>query len=322
DYLRILYAAIGTPHDPKTGAALIRHTPHDIVETLCALAEKTRLIILAPVDIPPDSESRSSLILNLQKQGFVRIRIDGQIIEIDEAAKPLKKTKAKSLEIVIDRLIIRPDVRTRLADSVETALRWSMQNRLLALTQPSSDDPELLHTFTTTYTNPATGFTLGELTPRHFSFNSHLGACPTCHGLGTQLHCDPALLVPDPDKSLNEGAVRTWWARNKKLRATQDRQIMAVAAHYEADPDAPFTSLDEKFKTALFEGTGDVPIKSGLKSGKRSITKPYEGLVHQAARLWESSDSQFTKRNVRRFMNTLPCPKCQGRRLKASILAI
>jgi excinuclease ABC subunit A len=322
DYLRILYAAIGNPHDPHTGAPLVRHTPHDIVEELCALAEKTRLVILAPVDIPTDPEGRRSLVLNLQKQGFVRIRIDGEIADLDEAGEHLGKTTAKSIEIVIDRLVIRPDVRTRLADSVETALRWSSQKRLLALTQATVEDPETLHTFTTTYTNPATGFTLGELTPRHFSFNSHLGACPTCHGLGTQLHCDPALLVPEPSKSLNEGAVRTWWARNKKLRATQDRQILAVAAHYQADPATPFEDLSEEFKEALFEGSGDTAIESGLKTGKRKISKPYEGLIHQASRLWETSDSQFTKRNVRRFMNPLPCPQCRGRRLKPSILAI
>ncbi|MFK5924648.1 MAG: excinuclease ABC subunit UvrA [Verrucomicrobiota bacterium] len=322
DYLRILYAAIGTPHDPKTGDALIRHTPHDIVEELCALPEKTRLIILAPVSLLGDPEGLESLILSLQKQGFVRIRIDGTIVELDAAAVLLKKKKPKNIEIVIDRLVIRPDVRTRLADSVETALRWSDQKRLIALTQDSVDADEVVHIFTTTFTNPKTGFTLGELSPRHFSFNSHLGACPTCHGLGTQLHCDPELLVPDPLLSLDQGAILTWWSKNKKLRATQDRQITGVAEHFNIDADLPFADLPDDFKDALFFGSGDTIIKTGLKSGKRSISKAYEGLCHQAERLWESSDSQFTKRNVRRYMNTLTCPKCHGRRLKASILAI
>ncbi|MCF6314135.1 MAG: excinuclease ABC subunit UvrA [Verrucomicrobiales bacterium] len=322
DYLRILYAAIGKPHDPKTGEALIRHTTHDIVEALCALPEKSRLILLAPVTPPSDAESQNSLILSLQKQGFVRIRIDGAIIDLEDSAAVMKKKSPRAVEIVIDRLVIRSDVRTRLADSVETALKWSHQHRLLAITQEDAQAAETLLTFTTTYTNPNTGFTLGEITPRHFSFNSHLGACPSCHGLGNQLHCDPTLLVPEPDKSLNQGAIKTWWSKNKKLRATQDRQIMAVAAHFQADPDAPFEDLDDDFKTALFEGTGDTSIASGLKSGKRTISKPYEGLIHQAQRLWETSDSPFTRRNVKRYMNSSPCTRCQGRRLKKSILAI
>ncbi len=321
DYLRILYAAIGVPHDPETGEELTRHTPHAIIEALLAQPEKTKVILLAPVE-PSEEGDLPTLLERLKKQGFLRARIDGEIYDL-EGGEPLPEGPAETVEVVVDRLVIREGIRSRLADSVETTLRWST-DRMAALVQTPDATEWDYETFTTTFYNPATGFTLPRLTPRHFSFNSHLGACPVCHGLGTQMRCDPALLVPDPEKSLRQGAVKTWWAKNKKLRATQDRQIFAVAEHFGQDLDEPFESLSGEFKKALFFGSGKTPIKSGWKTGPntRSVAKPFEGLVPQAERLWETSESQFTKRNVQRYMNALPCPACEGKRLKPAILAV
>ncbi len=319
DYLRVLYATCGQPHDPATGEPIQRHTTQSIVEALLRWPEGARFMILAPL---PDSEriQPKKLLEKLNRQGFVRIRTGGRIVEIEE--KP-DISEGAAVDIVIDRLVNRPDVRTRLIDSVTIALRWSGANSsVIALRQDG--DGWVEEKFTTLFMNPATGFRMPALTPKHFSFNSHHGACPQCQGLGVELHCDPALLAPDPDKSLADGAVRTWWAGNAKLRAMQDRQIGALAAHFGADLKTPFAQLPEAFKHALFFGTGKTPIKSGWKTGDttRSIAKPYEGLTVQAKRLLEESESEFVKRNVRRFMNPTPCLACGGRRLKPEILAV
>ena len=300
DYLRILYAALGRPHDPFTGTPLVRHTIKDIVDVLVAFPEGTRLILVAPVKVEKGETVRESL-ERYRVQGFLRARLDGALVEIEEIAE---KTKAKVVEIVIDRLVVRDDLRSRLADSLEIAQKLS-ENRVTALAQtPGTDDYER-HDFTFQYTNPETGFSLPKLTPKHFSFNSHFGACPGCHGLGSKLVPDPELIVPDPDKSLNEGAVKTWWTGSKSRKGFHQRAIADLAKHYQADLDAPLRSLTREFKKALLFGD-----------------EHFEGLATQATRLLETSDSEMTKRNVRRFMSAKPCPECGGKRLKDEILAV
>jgi excinuclease ABC subunit A len=300
DYLRILYAALGRPHDPVTGTPLVRHTIKDIVDVLVAFPEGTRLILVAPVKIEKGETVRESL-ERFRAQGFLRARLDGALVEIEEIAE---KTKAKSVEIVIDRLVVRDDLRSRLADSLETAQKLS-ENRIAALAQaPGTEDYER-HDFTFQYTNPETGYFLPKLTPKHFSFNSHSGACPACHGLGSKLVPDPELIVPDPDKSLNEGAVKTWWTGSKSRKGYHQRAIADLAKHYQADLDAPVRTLPREFKKALLYGD-----------------ERFEGLATQATRLLDTSDSEMTKRNVRRFMSAKPCPGCGGRRLKDEILAV
>ncbi|MBL9156545.1 MAG: excinuclease ABC subunit UvrA [Verrucomicrobiales bacterium] len=300
DYLRILYAALGRPHDPVTGTPLVRHTIKDIVDVLVAFPEGTRLILVAPVKIEKGETVRESL-ERFRVQGFLRARLDGELVEIEEIAE---KTKAKVVEIVIDRLVVRDDLRSRLADSLETAQKLS-ENRVAALAQvPGAEDYER-HDFTFQYTNPETGYFLPKLTPKHFSFNSHFGACPACHGLGSKLVPDPELIVPDPDKSLNEGAVKTWWTGSKSRKGYHQRAIADLAKHYQADLDASVRSLPRDFKKALLYGD-----------------ERFEGLATQATRLLETSDSEMTKRNVRRFMSAKPCPDCGGKRLKDEILAV
>ena len=305
DYLRILYAALGRPHDPVTGQPLTRHTVQDVVETLIALPERTRVLLLAPLD-PAGTGSLPELADRLKKQGFLRVRIDGEIFELDgEVEWPETKKKGPAqIEIVVDRLVVRDDIRSRLADSIETALRWS-GSRVSALAQAPEGEEWERHDFTTTYTNPETGFSLPVLTPRHFSFNSHLGACPECHGLGTRLSPDPELFVPDPDQSLNGGAVKTWWSGSKKRKGYHQRKLLDLAAHLGADPDAPLRSLPKDFKRALFYGSDE-----------------FEGLANQALRLLNTSKSEITRRNVRRFMSAKPCKICEGRRLKPEILSV
>jgi excinuclease ABC subunit A len=316
DYLRILYAAAGQPHDPATGEKIHRTSKSEIVNEITALPEKTKVILLAPItknevgDLRPTFE-------RLQRSGFVRVRVDGEIHDLDETLKVDRKTK-HSVEAVIDRLVIREGIRVRLMDSVETALRWSAEEIEILVQESGSDWRN--QNFTTAFANPKTGFKMPELTPKHFSFNSHSGACPRCHGLGTELIGDPSLLVPDDTKSIVDGAVKSWWARNKKLKVLHDRAVAGVAEHFEISLDVPFKQLSEEFKNALFYGTGDVPIKTGTTT--RKTVKPHEGLLVQAHRLHDESESETTRRNVRRYMNPKPCPKCEGKRLRPEILGV
>lgn len=300
DYLRILYAALGQPHDPETGTALVRHTVKDIVDELTTYPERSRLILLAPVSLDK-GEKLKDVLERYRTQGFLRARLDGEVVELEDIGE---KFKANSIDIVIDRLVIREDIRSRLADSLETAQKLS-DNRITVLIQhPNAEDYEP-YDFTFRFTNPETGFSLPKLTPKHFSFNSHLGACPTCHGLGTMLIPDGELIVPDPSKSIREGAIKTWWTGSKKRKGFHRRAIEDLAKTYSTDLDAPISDLSHDFKKALLYGNND-----------------FEGLSNQANRLLKTTKSEVTKRNVRRFMSPKPCPDCEGKRLKDEILAI
>ena len=319
DYLRVLYATCGQPHDPATGAPIHRWTTPEIAEELLRLPEGTRLMLLAPL---PESESMhpKKLYEKLARQGFVRVRVGGRVCDLEEQPEV---PEGGGVDLVVDRLVVRPDARTRLMDSLPVALRWSgPASRVLVLTADGDGWRERV--FTTLYANPETGFRMPPLTPKHFSFNSHAGACSMCEGLGTQLWCDPDLLVPDKDKSLADGAVKTWWSRNPKLKAMHDRKIAALAAHFGASPDVPYRNLPEAFRHALIHGTGRTPIRMDMAKSAttRVVAKPFEGLAAEAARLLEESESEFVKQTVRRFMNPAPCRACNGRRLKPEFLAV
>ncbi|MDB6070642.1 MAG: excinuclease subunit [Verrucomicrobiales bacterium] len=318
DYLRVLYATCGQPHDPKTGAAIRRFTSQEIVETLLALPAGTKLMVAAPL---PDSETSQGNKLRdrLARQGFVRIRVNGIVRELEE--NPELSGKNTTVELVVDRLVVRPESQTRLLDSVLIALRWSgPSSAVLILVDDEGTWRE--RRFTTLYANPETGFRMPPLTPKHFSFNSHLGACPECEGLGSTLSFDPDLVVPDPDKSLDDGALRTWWSKNAKLKAVQDRQIDGLALHWEIDRKVPFRTLPQGFRDALFYGSGDTAITGKTKTKGKTVTKPFEGLAAQAERLLKESESEFMKQNIRRYMNPSRCAKCHGRRLKPEILGV
>jgi len=319
DFLRVLYATCGTPHDPATGEPIHRYTTPEIAEAVLAMPEGARIMILAPL---PESETMQpkKLFEKLARQGFVRVRVNGAVRDLEE--KP-EVEEGGAVDLVVDRLVVRPEVRTRLMDSLPVALRWSgPASRVLIMVQEGESWREQV--FTTLYANPATGFRMPPLTPRHFSFNSHAGACATCEGLGTQMWGDPDLMVPDKEKSLTDGAVKTWWSKNPKLKVMHDRKIAALAAHFKVNERAPFASLPQEFKDALFYGTGKTPIRMDIAKSAttRIVGKPFEGLVHEAQRLLMESESEFVKQNVRRYMNPAPCTACKGRRLKPEFLAV
>ena len=258
-----------------------------------------------------------------RREGFVRVRVDGDIIEL---ARPepirLKKGERHTIEAVVDRLVIRDGLRPRLADSVETALKWG-DNKVIVLRDQGDEWQEVR--YSTDYGNPETNFSLGQLTPKHFSFNSHFGACPACHGLGTQLVCDLELMVTDPAKSLAEGAIVPWRRGTKRMQAYYRGLQTALVRHFAVSDEIPFAELPNDFKQALYFGTGDKPIEMSFGGNGKVTSKtsrPFEGLLPQMERLYGETESEITRSRIRAFMNRAECSVCHGARLKPEILAV
>ncbi len=359
DYLRVLFSAVGQPHDPLTGNPLNRQTPQQIVDQILAYEPGSKIVVLAPLIENQVGEFRD-VIEKIRREGFVRARIDGQIIELDparsatalQAGRPqpirLNKKSRHTIEAVVDRLVIRDGIRVRLTDSIETALKWGGNRMVVLREQPAAvgqppsarpateavalqmETPWEERRYSTDYGNAETGFTLDELTPKHFSFNSHLGACPACHGLGTQLVCDPDLMISDPDRTLAEGAITPWRRGTKRMQAYYRHLQKALVKHFHVDEDVPFRDLPEQFKQTLCFGTNATPIEMNFSDnsdksragGEQKIAKPFEGLVPQMQRLYEQTQSEFTRNRIRAFMTREPCKVCNGARLKPEILAV
>jgi excinuclease ABC subunit A len=343
DYLRVLFSAVGQPHDPVTGRPLSRQTPQQIVDQILAYEAGSKIIVLAPL-IENQSGQFRDVIEKLKREGFVRARIDGQLMELDRPEPiRLNKSRRHTIEAVVDRLIIRDGIRVRLTDSIETALKLG-GNRVVVLREISKTSDAQIGKdsrasgstfdaernqiweelrYSTDYGNAETGFTLGDLTPKHFSFNSHLGACPACHGLGTQLVCDPDLMISDPARTLAEGAITPWRRGTKRMQAYYRHLQKALVKHFHVDEDVPFDDLPERFKQALYFGTDGTPIEMNFSgNGETRVAKPFEGLVPQMQRLYEETQSEFTRNRIRSFMMREPCKVCNGARLKPEILAV
>ena len=337
DYLRVLFSAVGQPHDPITGQPVFRQTPQQIVDQILAYPANTKIILLAPLVQDQAGEFRD-VIEKVKREGFVRIRIDGEIMELGQPEPiRLKKTQKHTIEAVVDRLVVRDGIRVRLTDSIETALKWG--NRRVVVLRPgtgktlnaqrSTSNVQLEEaweetSYSTNYGNAESGFTMGELTPKHFSFNSHLGACPACHGLGTELVCDPELMISDQTKTLAEGVVTPWRRGTKRMQAYYRHLQSALVNHFRVDEDLPFAELPDSFKEALYFGTGEEPVEMNFgANGKSSkAARPFEGLVPQMRRLYVETESEFTRNRIRTFMRKVPCSVCQAARLKPEILAV
>jgi excinuclease ABC subunit A len=344
DYLRVLFSGVGQPHDPLTGRPLKRQTPQQIVDEILGYEPGSKIIVLAPLIQNQPGEFRD-VIEKTKREGFVRVRIDGQITELDRSEPiRLRKTGRHTIEAVVDRLIVRDGIRVRLTDSIETALKWG-GNRVVVLRQRHNGAMERWSNgkpktptlqpssiaaggweelrYSTDYGNAETGFSLDELTPKHFSFNSHLGACPACHGLGTQLIVDPDLMISDPTKTLAEGAITPWRRGTKRMRAYYRHLQGALVKHFHVNEDVPFSDLPDEFKTALYFGTNGQPIEMNFgDAGEKKVGKPFEGLVPQMQRLYEQTQSEFTRNRIRAFMTREPCKVCGGARLKPEILGV
>ena len=326
DYLRLLFANVGQPHCPSTGDPITHQTTSDIVDRILQLPERTRVMILAPVVREAKGEFRDVL-EKLAREGFVRARVDGELVELAANARIKLEPKQKhTIEAVVDRLVVDQKIRVRLSDSVEMPLKWG-NGILLALHQPpQAENPaswtEVLHS--NRMFSPATGQSYEKPAPKHFSFNSPFGACPVCHGLGQKLVFDPGLIVPDPEKSLEQGAVLPWRRGAKRMIVYYKALLRGLASHYGVSLESPYKDLPEEFKEALLRGTGSTEIRFNFwRAGKASqMTKPFEGGLPNLARLYQDSESEFTRNRLKGFMSPEDCDACGGRRLKPEILAV
>jgi excinuclease ABC subunit A len=319
DYLRLLYAAVGRPHDPVTGEPVVRQTPQQVADAILSSPEGTKLMLLAPLVTSQVGEFRD-VIEKARREGFVRLRIDGEIVELGPTSSPkLAKSSAHTIEAVVDRLSVRDEIRQRLADSIEIALRWGGAMLTVLRMEPGSAT-WTEQKFSTDYCNPSTGFTMPKLTPKHFSFNSHLGACPACHGIGTELFFDSELMV-DGAKTLDQGAIKPWRVGHKRMRQYYTAILNGLIEDTPVPLDVPFRDLPAHFKSLLFFGSGDRPISVQV-SAERKVSKPFEGLVAQMQRLFDTSESEFTRKRLRAFQGRRLCGVCAGARLRPEILAV
>ena len=359
DYLRLLFAHIGQPHCPTSGQPISRQTTSDIVDTILKLPLRTRVMLLAPVVEKQKGEFRD-VIERLARDGFVRARVDGELVELAANVRiKLDPKQAHTIEVVVDRLVVDDKIRVRLGDSVETALKWG-NGKLLLLSQapevgradlpvgqippasasvakragtvvaeavqqrgPTSApwDERLL---SNRMYSPATGQTFDPPEPKHFSFNSPFGACPTCHGLGQKMVFDPALIVPDAEKSLESGAVLPWRRGGKRMVVYYKALLRGLAAHFEQNLETPWKSLPEDFRRVVLHGSGETEVSFNfMRAGKVSkISRPFEGVLKNLERLYAESESEFTKNRLKAFMAPEHCDACGGKRLRPEVLAV
>ena len=319
DYLRVLYSAIGQPHDPITGERIFKQTPEQIVDQILAYPEESRILVVAPTIRHEAGEFRD-VFEKIKREGFARVRVDGKVLEL---ARPepirLSKTQHHTIEVVVDRLVIREGVRTRLADSVDTALQWG-SNRIVIARQHPGEQTWKDTPYSTNYCNPKTDFLLPELTPKHFSFNSLVGACPACHGLGSESFFDPDLIIPDQTLSLEEGAVAPWRKATKRMQAYYYAQLTGLTKHFNVDPEIPYADLPESFKQALFYGTGDRAVR--FQFGAKNVERPFEGVLIQLQNVFEKTESEFTRTRLKAYQGRRVCRICNGARLRPEILAV
>ena len=331
DYLRLLYAHVGQPHCPETGGPITTQTTTDIVDRLLALPRGTRLQLLAPVVTGQKGEFRDVL-ERLAREGFVRARVDGQMIELGDPQHRVRldPRQAHTIEVVVDRLLVDERVRVRLQDSVETALHWG-EGRMRTLHQlpgsqagPGSDDSWIETLHSNRRFSPATGKSYEPLTPKHFSFNAPLGACPVCHGLGQKMVFDEGLVVPDPDKSLEAGAIQPWRRGGKRMITYYKALLRGVAAHYGQSMETPYKDLPPDFRRIVLYGSGseEIEFRFWRAGSPQVIRRPFEGVLPNLERLYAETQSEFTRNRLKAYMSPRFCDACQGKRLKPEVLAV
>jgi excinuclease ABC subunit A len=322
DYMRLLWARAGIPYSPATGLPIESQTVSQMVDRVMALPEGTRLYLLAPIVRQRKGEYRKD-IAELMKQGFQRLKIDGEYYEIADAPTLDKKFK-HDIDVVVDRIVVREDIATRLADSFETALK--LADGLAVAEYADLKDGEPLPeriVFSERFACPESGFTIPEIEPRLFSFNSPQGACPTCDGLGTTLEFEEALIVPDPSLSLRQGAVAPW-AKTGNTSPYYTQTLDAICRHYKTSMAKPWSDLPEKVQDVILYGSGEESITFTYDDGLRSYktAKPFEGVIGNIERRWRETDSQWVREELSRFQSNRPCEVCDGNRLKPEALAV
>ncbi|MER8387424.1 excinuclease ABC subunit UvrA [Mesorhizobium sp. M0166] len=333
DYMRLLFARVGVPYSPATGLPIESQTVSQMVDRVLAVEEGTRLFILAPMVRGRKGEYRKEL-LELQKKGFQRVKVDGVFYEIADVPALDKKYK-HDIDVVVDRIVVRGDLATRLADSIETALKLAdglavaeFADKPLDASQTGEDSVNKSKNethermlFSEKFACPVSGFTIPEIEPRLFSFNNPFGACPTCDGLGSQRAIDASLVVPDENVSLRAGAVSPW-AKSTSPYYAQTLEALGVAYGFKLGDK--FKDLSDEAKQAVLHGTGEREITFHYDDGLRSYktTKTFEGVIPNLERRWKETESAWMREEIERFMSATPCPACRGYRLKAEALAV
>ena len=324
DYLRLLYARIGVPHCPNDGTRVERQTPQQIVDRVLRLPDGTRFQVLAPV-VRGRKGEYESLLADLASQGYVRARIDGEVRDLAEVigdATRLARYEQHTIEVVVDRLVRRDGVERRLTDSLETALRLAEGVAEVQILPKGGEDEAEILTFSQHLACPKCGTSFDELAPRNFSFNSPYGACETCDGLGTTYEVDPELVVPNPDLSLNEGAIVPWAGARTQYFT---RLVGAVAHENGIDMDAPWSKLTKAQQTVILHGakSGTVQVKYKNRYGRqRSFQTTYEGIIPFLRRRHTDAESDWAREQVEGYMREVPCPACGGARLRPASLAV
>lgn len=314
DYLRLLFARIGVPYSPATGLPIESQTVSQMVDRVMELPERTRLYLLAPIVRGRKGEYRKEL-LELRKRGFQRVKIDGEIYEIEEAPA-LDKKRKHDIEVVVDRLVVREGLEQRLADSFETALELADG---LAFTEDADSGERL--TFSARFACPVSGFTIDEIEPRLFSFNNPFGACPTCDGLGATYFVSPELVVPDPKLPLGGGAIAPWASSSSPY---YHQTLLSLAKHLGVDMKTPWKDLPEEARDAILFGTQGEAVTMRFDDGLRryETRKAFEGVVPNLERRWKETESEWVREELGKYRASRPCDACQGYRLKPEALAV
>ncbi|WP_417683921.1 excinuclease ABC subunit UvrA [Roseibium sp.] len=333
DYMRLLFARVGIPYSPATGLPIESQTVSQMVDRIMELEEGTRLYLLAPIVRGRKGEYRKEL-AELMKKGFQRVKINGEFHEISEAPALDKKYK-HDIDVVVDRIVVRDDIASRLADSLETALSLADGLAIAEFADKPKDPPAkgaVLQNqnetherivFSEKFACPVSGFTISEVEPRLFSFNNPFGACPSCDGLGTTLAFEADLVVPDQSLSMREGAILPW-AKTGSTSPYYNQTLEALARHYGISMSTPWRDLPEEARSGILHGTGKTQIDFIYDDGVRSYktAKPFEGVIGNIERRWRETESNWVREELERFQSDHPCPACQGYRLKPEALAV
>ena len=317
DYLRLLWARVGTPHCPKCGKEIRQQTIDQIIDQIMALPEGTRIQVLAPV-VRGRKGEHAKVLDDARRSGYVRVRADGNLYDLSEDI-PLEKNKKHNIEIVVDRLIVRPDGAQRLTDSVETASHLSGGIVLVNLVREGQD-----LTFSQNYACDDCGISIEELTPRMFSFNNPFGACPTCTGLGMQLKADPALIIPDDRLSILDGAIVAPGWNSIRSDGISRMYFEALAKAYHFSLQTPVAQLPEEVRDVILYGTKGQKLELHYDQprGRGTLYQPFEGVANNLERRYQETQSDASKREIEEFMTQCPCPACKGRRLRPEALAV
>lgn len=315
DYLRLLYARIGIPHCPKCGRVIERQTVDQVVEQIMALGEGARVQIIAPA-VRGRKGEHAKLLAQIQKDGYVRVKVDGTVYDIADVPVLDKKLK-HTIDVIVDRIIVRKGSEGRLADSLETAFSFGA-----GLAKVEHNGEEQL--FSENYACPECGISIEELTPRMFSFNNPYGACPTCSGLGSLMKIDPALIVPNEELSLKKGAINATGWQSSNASSIAGMYLAALGEKYGFCLDAPFKELSAEAKKVILYGTGSerIHVEYHKEFGEGSYDSPFEGVIPNLERRYRETQSDFMKREIEEYMANIPCPDCNGKRLKKESLSV